>query len=180
MEAVCPGDPGRTRSRRTTGVALNLAETTPAAERAAGAVPAVPTYPSWAGGREIDSGRYVYTVSTRALLDDVFAALTLKRRLEQGRGTPTGAVVGRCAVADRETVLAALDGAAAAAKEWAAVPLTTRMRLGAGIRERLRTHHAEFVELMVAEGSPRALAQWQVAGLAEVFSPETLRWCESQ
>jgi acyl-CoA reductase-like NAD-dependent aldehyde dehydrogenase len=161
-------------------VALNLAETTPAAERADGAVPAVPTYPSWVGGQEIDSGRYVYTVATDALLDDVFAALTLKRRLERGDGEPTAAVVGRCALADEDTVLAALDGAAEAAKEWAAVPLRTRMRLGAGIRERLRAHHAELVELMVAEGSPKALARWQVAGLAEVFSEETLRWCESQ
>jgi acyl-CoA reductase-like NAD-dependent aldehyde dehydrogenase len=44
----------------------------------------------------------------------------------------------------------------------------------------LRRGRAELVELMVAEGSPRALAQWQVAGLLELFSPQTLDWCESQ
>ncbi|HEV2779915.1 MAG TPA: aldehyde dehydrogenase family protein, partial [Actinophytocola sp.] len=70
--------------------------------------------------------------------------------------------------------------AARAAPEWAAVPLRTRMRLGHGIRERLRSRHTELVDLMVAEGSPRALARWQVAGLLELFSPQTLDWCESQ
>lgn len=143
----------------------------------------VPTYLSYVDGREIDSGRYLYTVTTRSLLDDVFASLNLKRGLEQGTldvSAVTDDVVGRCAIADADTVDAALDAAAHAAPVWAATPLRTRMRLGSAIRERLRRGHAELVELMVAEGSPLALAQWQVAGLMELFSPQTLDWCESQ
>jgi acyl-CoA reductase-like NAD-dependent aldehyde dehydrogenase len=161
------------------GVTLNLAGQT-RAETFAGAVGSVPTYLSYVGGRDIDSGQYLYTVTTRALLEDVFTALNTKRCLENGGSAATRDVVGRCAVANGETVLAALDAAAAAAPEWAAVPLETRMRLGAGIRDRLHARHAELVDLMVAEGSPRALAQWQVAGLMELFSPETLAWCGSQ
>ncbi len=143
----------------------------------------VPTYLSYVDGREIASDHYLYTVTTASLLNDVFASLNLKRGLEQGTldaGTATGDVVGRCAIADADTVAAALDAAGRAAPVWAAVPLRTRMRVGALIRERLRRRHAELVEVMVAEGSPRALAQWQVAGLVELFSPETLDWCESQ
>jgi acyl-CoA reductase-like NAD-dependent aldehyde dehydrogenase len=140
------------------------------------------TYVSHIGGRDIDSGRYVYTVSTRAILDDVFASLTLKRRLE--RGGPDAAspesVVGRCAVADAETTAAALEAAAAAAPLWAATPLATRMRLGRLIRERIRANHEELVDVLVAEGSPVSLARWQVAGLLELFSEETLAYCAEQ
>jgi acyl-CoA reductase-like NAD-dependent aldehyde dehydrogenase len=146
-----------------------------------------PTYLSYVGGREVDSDRYLYTVSTRSLLDDVFAALTLKRGLESGAvdatvdtAVATEHVIGRCAVADQRTARDALAAAAAAAPEWAAVPLATRMRVGAGIRERLRRGHVGLVELLVAEGCPRTLAQWQVAGLLELFSPQTLDWCAGQ
>lgn len=143
----------------------------------------VPTYLSYVNGKEVDSGKYMYTVSTRSILDDVFAGLTLKRRLEQGSldvEAATGRVVGRCAVADTDTAEEALASAAAAAREWATVPQATRMRLGEGIRERIRAGHAGLVELLVAEGSPRSLAQWQVAGLMDLFSPETLDWCARQ
>lgn len=129
----------------------------------------------------MDSGRHLYTVSTRALLTDVFASLTLKRRLEQGlEADTTEHVVGRVSVADAETVAAATKAAAAAAPVWAATPLSTRLRLGTLIRDRLRDKHSALVDVLVAEGSPRALARWQVAGLLELFSDETLEYCAAQ
>ncbi|MFJ1748157.1 aldehyde dehydrogenase family protein [Streptomyces sp. NPDC088116] len=143
----------------------------------------IPTYPSYVGGRDLPSDAYVYTVTTSSILDDVFESLTLKRKLERGSVDVSEAadfVVGRCAVADGATVEAATAAAAAAAPQWARMPLRTRMRLGAGIRERLRLRHAEFVKLLIAEGTPRALAEWQVAGLLEIFSEETLGWCADQ
>ncbi|MGH3943085.1 MAG: aldehyde dehydrogenase family protein [Pseudonocardiaceae bacterium] len=143
----------------------------------------VPTYLSYVGGADIDSGRYVYTVTTRSILDDVFASLTLKRRLEQGLVDPAAAdlnVVGRCALAEPDVVARACVAAAAAATVWGQVPLATRMQLGVGIRERLRRHHAELVDVLIAEGNPRALVEWQVAGLFETFSEQTLDWCARQ
>ena len=148
----------------------------------------IPTYPSYVGGRDFDADRHVYTVGARSVLDDVFASLTLKRRLEYGELDPAHvdptraghAVVGRCAVADEAIVQLASQAAGAAAAEWAAVPLATRMRLGALIRQRLLRRHADLVEVLVAEGNPRDLVEWQVAGLFETFSEQTLSWCASQ
>lgn len=143
----------------------------------------VPTYPSYVGGKEVDADRYVYTVTTRSILNDVFASLTLKRRLEQGVLDPAAtdsSVVGRCALADLDVVQQACLAAAAAAPAWAEVPLSSRMRLGDGIRERLRRHHTDLVDVLVAEGNPRALVEWQVAGLFETFSEHTLDWCARQ
>jgi len=142
----------------------------------------VPTYLSHVGGRDVASARFLYTVSTRSILTDVFTSLTLKRRLEQGEESieDTADVVGRCAVADAGTVTRALECAAAAAAEWAATPLATRMRLGELIRARVLERRDDLVDLLVAEGSPAALARWQVAGLLELFSPETLEFCAAQ
>lgn len=142
---------------------------------------ALPTYPSYVGGVDVDSGKYLYTVTTQAILTDVFASLTLKRRLEKGLEDATTAdVVGRVSAADAETIDAATQAAAAAAPVWAAAPLATRMRLGRLIRDRVRDRHAELVDVLVAEGSPLALARWQVAGLMELFSEETLEYCAAQ
>lgn len=139
------------------------------------------THASHVGGADVDSGRYLYTVTTRSILTDVFASLTLKRRLEQGlEDVTTSDVVGRVSVADASTVDAATKAAAATAPVWAATPLSTRLRLGSLIRDRLREKHSALVDVLVAEGSPRALARWQVAGLLELFSRETLQYCASQ
>ncbi|MEU6012515.1 aldehyde dehydrogenase family protein [Streptomyces sp. NPDC047515] len=127
--------------------------------------------------------RHVYTVKTSSILDDVFRSLTLKRKLERGKADPADAadfVVGRCALADDRTVEEASREAAAAAPVWARFPLEQRLALGRGIRERLLRRHLEFVDLLIAEGNPRALAEWQVAGLLEIFSEETLGWCARQ
>ncbi|GGV08769.1 putative aldehyde dehydrogenase [Streptomyces spectabilis] len=143
----------------------------------------VPTYPSYVNGEEIHSEKYAYTVSGRAALEDVFASLTLKRQLEQGRldaRAARGKVVGRCAVADAATVDAAVRAAADAAPRWAAFPLERRVRAARLVRERLRRHRAELVEVLVAEGTPRALAQWQLAGMAEASGDETVNWCAGQ
>jgi acyl-CoA reductase-like NAD-dependent aldehyde dehydrogenase len=143
----------------------------------------LPTYHSFVGGRDLPSDRYVYTVRTSAILADVFEALTLKRRLERGSVDVSAAaefVVGRCALADEQAVAAAAAAAAKAAPAWAAVPLGTRLALAAGIRSRLAARRAELVEVLIAEGSPRMLAEWQVAGLLEIFSAETVGWCAGQ
>jgi acyl-CoA reductase-like NAD-dependent aldehyde dehydrogenase len=143
----------------------------------------VPTYLSYVGGAEIEAERYVYTVTTRSILEDVFTSLTMKRRLEQGVQDPFAAdtnVVGRCALADPDVIARACVAAATAAPGWAEVPLATRMQLGAGIRERLHQGHAGLVDVLVAEGNPRSLVEWQVAGLFETFSEETLDWCARQ
>ncbi|WP_460363211.1 aldehyde dehydrogenase family protein [Actinocorallia lasiicapitis] len=116
-------------------------------------------------------------------MDDAFGALTFKRSLERGdlpAEAGLGHVIGRCGLAGPEIVEEALTAARQAAPEWAATPLKTRMRLGAGIRARLLEEHKALTEVLVAEGTPRALAEWQIAGLFETFSESTLDFCASQ
>jgi acyl-CoA reductase-like NAD-dependent aldehyde dehydrogenase len=159
-----------------------LERATPPGSAAGGHDP-VPTFGSYIDGAQVGAARHVYTVSTRSILDDVFTALTLKRRLEGGTADPWAAaesVVGRCALADEETMAAALRAARRAAPLWARTPLETRMQLGAGIRERLMRGHRDLVEVLVAEGTPRALAEWQLSGAFETFSEQSLGFCAAQ
>ncbi|MGW6447621.1 aldehyde dehydrogenase family protein [Lentzea sp. NPDC055074] len=143
-------------------------------------------YPAYIDGKDVEhpEGRYVHTVTARAVLEDTMPALALKRDLDAGLADPRRAgpsVVGGCALADDRMAADALEAAARAAPEWARTSLIDRLEIGARIGERLREKRDEIVELLVAEGQPRDLAgptldeYW----LAD-FSSETLSFCASQ
>ncbi|MEV6650773.1 aldehyde dehydrogenase [Streptomyces sp. NPDC051219] len=135
-------------------------------------------------GRPLESDDWVYVLDSNILLDDVFSSLTLKRKLEQGRIAAedhSDVVVGRVAKADRDTVQRAIEAAATAAPLWGAFPLETRLHeFGALLCKRLAERADEIAEILVAEGHPLMLAQWQVSGMLECFSPESIAFYRSQ
>ncbi len=142
------------------------------------------TYHSYVGGGPLESTDWVYVLNSSTLLDDVFTSLTLKRKLEQGRVTAEDqrdVVVGRVAKADRATVQRAIDAAAQAAPVWGAFPIDERIgRFGMLLHDRLAERAEEIAEILVQEGHPLMLAQWQVSGMLECFSPESNAFYRSQ
>lgn len=151
----------------------------PVTEAEPGPGPELLSFPSYIADRDVDGVGWVYTVTAGSLLEDVFTSVTLKRQLEQDPDSDAANhpyVVGRCAVASMEDVNAATEAAAAAAPEWAATPLEHRMRLGEMFREQLIRHRETFLRLIVAEGHPRRLAEWEFTCLLQVFSPESCSW----
>ncbi|MEV7089661.1 aldehyde dehydrogenase [Streptomyces sp. NPDC093085] len=126
----------------------------------------------------------MYVVDSDALLDDAFATLTLKRKLESGRLPaenlpPT--IVGRVARADRAATDLAVEAAAAAAPVWGTVDPETRIEeFGTLLYRRLADQAERITEVLVQEGHPLALARWQVSGALEVFGPESLGFYRSQ
>ncbi len=141
------------------------------------------SYRSHIGGRDSEGIGWVYTVTARSLLEDVFTAVKLKRTLEQdphSQAREHPYVVGRCAVAGPDQVDASIEAAAAAAPVWAAMPLVERLRLGEFFREKLISRREEFLDILVAEAHPRKLAEWEFSCLLQVFSAESCAWYASQ
>ncbi|WP_280722484.1 aldehyde dehydrogenase [Kitasatospora sp. MAA4] len=146
--------------------------------------PGLRSYRSYVNGTFPEAEGWVYVVGSPALLDDAFASLTLKRRLEEGRIPPENlppSIVGRVAKASARTVALALDAAAEAAPRWAAVPPAIRLeRVGALLHERLAEKAQQIVDVLVEEGHPLALARWQVSGMLECFGPESIDFYRAQ
>lgn len=137
------------------------------------------SYRSYVAGEDLPNDAWVYTISSRSLLEDVFTSVSLKRELEQNPDSEAAEhpyVVGRVAVATDEENDRALEAAAAAAPAWATVPLDERMRLGELFREALTEHRQEFLDLLVAEAHPVKLARWELSCLLEVYSRESCHW----
>ncbi|MFI9626383.1 aldehyde dehydrogenase family protein [Streptomyces sp. NPDC052042] len=145
----------------------------------------IPSLSSYVRGKNVESGRWVYVLSAHAVLDDSFASLTLKRRLEAGQvdpaEVPEGVIAGRVALADAAIVEDALSAAAEAAKIWRATPLSIRFD---GWMELLRTaienHEDELVGLLTLEGHPLELARWEISGMRELTRPESARYLRTQ
>lgn len=142
------------------------------------------TYQSYIGAQQVPGTDWVYVLDADSLLKDVFANLTLKRKLEQGCIAPEelpASVVGRVAKADRATVERAVDAAATAASTWGAMPAHTRIDMvGRLLHASLSEHAEDIAAILVAEGHPLALARWQVSGMLECFGPESISFYRSQ
>lgn len=141
------------------------------------------SYDLYIAGKDVAGDGWVYTVSGRALLEDVFTGVSLKRQLEQDPDSDAARhpyVVGRCAIADDSAIDLATQAAAAAAPDWAAVPLERRMRLGTRFREELIKHQDEFLQMLVSESHPLKLARWELSCLLQIYAPGSLRWYTKQ
>lgn len=145
----------------------------------------VPSLGSFVRGKDVETGKWVYTLSPRAVLDDSFASLTLKRRLESGAvlpdEVPQGIVAGRVALADEQTLQDAIAAASEATRIWRSAPLSVRldgwMKL---LREALQEHRDELIRMLVLEGHPLSLARWEVSGMMEATSEETVNFLRGQ
>ncbi|MFI1863707.1 aldehyde dehydrogenase family protein [Streptomyces jumonjinensis] len=137
------------------------------------------SYRSYIGGEDTAGEGWVYTISSRSLLEDVFSSISLKRELERNPDSPSAEhpyVVGRVAAATTEEIDLSLEAAAQAAPRWAMVPLEQRLELGALFRETLLANRQTFLDMLVAEGHPVKLARWELSCLLEVYCPESIGW----
>jgi acyl-CoA reductase-like NAD-dependent aldehyde dehydrogenase len=135
------------------------------------------------GGEERDGEGWNYTVKASALIADPAAAFGLKRELELGQRPHEGAppeVVGRCAWGgDRENA-EALEAAGRARAEYGATSLATRRSIMTEFASVMRERGHELVEILVYEGHPRRLAEWEVRGIVDGTSPESMDWVFDQ
>lgn len=141
------------------------------------------SYGLYIAGKDMEGDGWVYTVSAKSLLEDVFTSVSLKRSLEKDENSSAAEhpyVIGRCAIADDAAIDLASEAAAAAAPGWAAVPLERRLRLGTRFREELVRRSDEFVEMLVAESHPVKLARWELSCLLQIYSEESIGWYAQQ
>lgn len=140
--------------------------------------PGTLTFRPFVGGADVEGVGWVHAVSADLYLDDPFAAFRLKYRLDRGdqdaRGQP--GVLSRCGLSDLDMGAAALRAAAEAAPRWAMRPWAERRQVGSLFRERLLAGQEHLTGLMVAEGTPRSVARWQISGMLACVSDESLKF----
>lgn len=134
-------------------------------------------------GEERDGQGWSYTVRASALIADPVAAFGLKRSLELGTHAHADApveVVGRCAWGGEREGAEALEAAARARSEYGRTPLCVRRVMGDEFAQAMLDRAEELVEILIWEGHPRRLAEWELRGIIDATRPETMGWCFDQ
>jgi acyl-CoA reductase-like NAD-dependent aldehyde dehydrogenase len=137
------------------------------------------SYPLLVDGREVADGGWSYVMRADAAIADPRGVFAVKRALELGRADPAeheAQIAGRCAKGDLELNQRAIAAAAAARREMARIPLEVRRRMGREIHAELVARRDELSAVLVSEGHPRRLADWEVDGLIGAGDPRTLDW----
>ncbi|TMK41272.1 MAG: aldehyde dehydrogenase [Actinobacteria bacterium] len=141
------------------------------------------SYPLLIDGQVRDGQGWNYVVRASALIADPMGAFGLKRALELGERDPGEApeeVIGRCAFGDRRDSAEALEAAARAFPEYSRTPMSTRREIAADFGQAVCERAEDLIEILIAEGHPRRVAEWELRGVIDGTCPETMDWYFSQ
>jgi acyl-CoA reductase-like NAD-dependent aldehyde dehydrogenase len=139
------------------------------------------SYSLYIDGQDVEGIGWTYVLRASALVSDTRNAFRLKRALELGEPVePTEDVVGRCAVGGPEHNERALEAARHASRIFRSFPQETRSRIVLEFNAMLERRADELIEIFVAEGHPRRLAQWELSGMLRGCDPATIAWYETQ
>lgn len=142
------------------------------------------SYPLYVNGEDRPGTGWTYSLDAGAFLADPRASFVRKRKLERlGAGDPEGDVtgmVGRVAISGPQDVADALEAAHAARREWARVDLETRLQLLRRLHTGLTERYDELLAVLISEGHPRRLAEWEIAGMLMGSSEQTVSFYRDQ
>ena len=139
------------------------------------------SYTQYIDGKDVEGDRWTYVVRASAMLRDTDAAFNLKRALELGRPAElTEDVVARCSVGSVADSDRALEAARRASRIFRLFPQETRSQIVIEFNETLAARAEEMIEILMVEGHPRRLAQWEVSGMVCATDEATIRWYETQ
>lgn len=140
------------------------------------------SYPLYIDGQDVEGVGWTYVVRASAFLREARAAFQLKRGLELKREgvEPTEDVVGRCAKSGPDENERAILAARKASREYGAFPLEVRSQILREFNRTLTERVPELLDILIAEGHPRRLAQWEISGMLHGTDEATIDWYESQ
>jgi acyl-CoA reductase-like NAD-dependent aldehyde dehydrogenase len=143
----------------------------------------VRSFPLHVGGEDRDGVGWRYVMSADAMIANPRKSFAVKRALELGREVQADdltLVAGRCAFGEDQDNLDALQAAAQASRQLRLVPLATRREIGYSMHAQIDEHAGEIIEVLVAEGHPRRLAEWEVDGMLQATSRPSVDWAFEQ
>jgi acyl-CoA reductase-like NAD-dependent aldehyde dehydrogenase len=141
------------------------------------------SYALYIDGEDRESDSWTYAARASALMDNTVEVFNAKRALDLDRMSLQDApdyIVGRCAVGDARMGTEALEAASRAKDTWARTSLSTRREFGIALGEAIIERREELADIMVTEGHPRRLAEWEIRGMTSAMSPFSVDWCVEQ
>jgi len=142
----------------------------------------LPIFKLLVDGEDLDTYKYRYFPYAEKLITDYKTVAGILRQLKKGEN-PAGHkeyIFARYCVGGTETNLRAMEAAHRASEEFRYFPVGKRLQILTDIYELLLTHREKLIELMMIEGHPRQLAEWEFLGMERGLRKETLDFYKTQ
>jgi acyl-CoA reductase-like NAD-dependent aldehyde dehydrogenase len=135
-------------------------------------------FPLLINGIEIDTGRYEYQPYFEKILLEYSNTSGIIRNIKNGIFSENydKYIYGKYCVGDEEQFQNAIKSAYEASKIFKTFDIDLRAKIIIDIHNKLIHRKDEFVKLLVIEGHPKKLAEWEVGGMITGTSPETVHF----
>ncbi len=140
------------------------------------------TYTLLIEGKDIDTKNYNYFPYSDKMITDFKTTRNIISELKGGK-IPLNTneyIYARYCKGDENLNRIALKSAYLAAKQFQKFPLGVRRRIFLKMYELLLKNKEEFIKLLIIEGHPRKLAEWEFEGMKIGSSPKTINFYVSQ
>lgn len=136
----------------------------------------LPTFPLLINGVDIDTGKYEYFPFADLMLTDPRTTIRIMRELKAGLSPDQYQkyVFARYCVGTHDSNQHAMAAAYEASREFRYWPLPKRARILMGIYDLLLENKDRLMELMVIEGHPAKLVEWEFSGMEQVYRKQSL------
>ncbi len=132
-------------------------------------------------GKDIDTKRYRYLPYAHKAIEDPFAALKAQKAMQKNDAIETSDIIyAKYCLCDEEIILKAIESAHQASLIYREFSFSRRVKIMSDIYELLLSKKEILIELMVIEGHPRKLAEWEFSGMEMAYRSESINFFKTQ
>lgn len=140
------------------------------------------TFFAYVNDEDIDTKKYEFFPYADKIITDYKKTREYLLQFKRGQ-SPVGAetyIYAQYAVADESLNKLAIESAHKAFRDFKNFPISSRRRILDDIRDLLVKEKQNLIDLMVIEGHPRKLAEWEYSGMLVAISQESLDYFEKE
>lgn len=132
-------------------------------------------------GQDLDTGAYDYFLYTDKKIGDFETSFRISTRLKTGKLSEDSEEVdkyifAKYCIGKEDTNLNAIESAYNAFQKFRNISLAIRKKILLDMYELLLKNKEELIKLLILEGHPRKLAEWEFEGMRIGSSPETINF----
>ncbi|NKE71164.1 aldehyde dehydrogenase family protein [Candidatus Manganitrophus noduliformans] len=141
-------------------------------------IPSVDFYPLYIGGRDVDTGIYGFSADTAKLILNPSETLLNQETILNGSIPDNNfkSTYAAYCIAYDNYIDEAIDAAFNAWQEFRHTSIHKRKRLFYDFYDNIKNHRSQLIDLMVKEGHPLRLAEWEHAGMVKAYEPKTINF----
>ena len=130
-------------------------------------------------GKDLDTGIYEYFPYTDKLITDFRGTYRIITQLKLGQMAEENEeareyIYAKYCVGKDDTNLKAIESAYNASNTFRYMPLSMRRKILGDVHKKLLEKKEEFIQMLIVEGHPRKLAEWEFSGMEKAYRDESL------